>query len=624
MYTIESPIKAKKVLVRSLDPKSAQNMLVDMILDNVDTTASIFKDTLPEIKTLDELLLWLSSTIIHFQADPQWLQKEDFAILITVITRAFIHLYLKDEQTVDIIDSWKTIYQKNEVPNAQLVSTTLDALTKSISSFQDTIQNLTSQMSEQKQTITSLDETTHELRHDLDQEIQNRIDAVDKLSLGGLPRVAWMRRGKFNIDSMKSLDGVLVPCRSKCQVIKVLLEHGDKRSMREFLDEYGVDTTDIEAIRGFIAKWFDHPKFDTRFGGVSRDNQQHNSTHWVHPRVRHLNQQAVDSLTAWWGDEIGEKYPSLDPEYAPENYGYEQDSNYICVKEICRVSVPIRISILNYTNTTHKVGIHQYLWIVRNEESDDQILNNLDNIYLAFDLVALYKNPFENQHGGFIPIKDEHLDFSKAQQLKDKRVLLATKNQVIEFDQDGVPKQQLNPQKYVYYRHTTSRKNIAISELRDVKDYKQWFKSPRLKRGSAVRYRQICKTHDAVYAKRTPQSYIEPVANLEGYSPLEYVEGPAYGHLKHPQQRFNFTKRKHYVPLITLLYIYYQNFDDGNELKRWKLRGRPIEIAHINNPKLQYRCYATNYNYFSTGITNKYSQEIQVVEQLKLPAPPEE
>jgi len=66
MYTIESPIKAKKVLVRSLDPKSAQNMLVDMILDNVDTTASIFKDTLPEIKTLDELLLWLSSTIIHF------------------------------------------------------------------------------------------------------------------------------------------------------------------------------------------------------------------------------------------------------------------------------------------------------------------------------------------------------------------------------------------------------------------------------------------------------------------------------------------------------------------------------------------------------------------------------
>jgi len=42
--------------------------------------------------------------------------------------------------------------------------------------------------------------------------------------------------------------------------------------MREFLDEYGVDTTDIEAIRGFIAKWFDHPKFDTRFGGVSRDN----------------------------------------------------------------------------------------------------------------------------------------------------------------------------------------------------------------------------------------------------------------------------------------------------------------------------------------------------------------
>lgn len=93
-YIVEQPVKCINSTRRNLNINSIQNSHVvkDMIIDNV-SKLSIFQDPYPEIDNLDDLLLYLTDVIIHFDTNPNFYIKDDYRILISTLTKSLIYLY---------------------------------------------------------------------------------------------------------------------------------------------------------------------------------------------------------------------------------------------------------------------------------------------------------------------------------------------------------------------------------------------------------------------------------------------------------------------------------------------------------------------------------------------------
>lgn len=108
-YIVEQPVKCINSTRRNLNINSIQNSHVvkDMIIDNV-SKLSIFQDPYPEIDNLDDLLLYLTDVIIHFDTNPNFYIKDDYRILISTITKSLIYLYKNINQILEQDEEFKS------------------------------------------------------------------------------------------------------------------------------------------------------------------------------------------------------------------------------------------------------------------------------------------------------------------------------------------------------------------------------------------------------------------------------------------------------------------------------------------------------------------------------------
>lgn len=96
----------------SLNTNSPSNSEVLPIYETIDTIpvitpgdGSIFPSDptqLPKIKTLDELLNYLSEVMIRFNSNPNYYMQDDFALLIKTITNSLIYLYTSGNGLVGV------------------------------------------------------------------------------------------------------------------------------------------------------------------------------------------------------------------------------------------------------------------------------------------------------------------------------------------------------------------------------------------------------------------------------------------------------------------------------------------------------------------------------------------
>lgn len=158
-------LKPKKIEVTPIlsDPIENLNTPIPKPINlEIDSEQRLKKcDPIEDLDTLKEKLIKLG---IRFDTDPKLYSKRDYWLLMCILYRALTHLYESNPGDV-IVTDWLEEHSDTYVPSEKLVKDTLD------------------------QIISDIDKSIFDTNTRLDEEIQNRKDADQKVMDDILPLI---------------------------------------------------------------------------------------------------------------------------------------------------------------------------------------------------------------------------------------------------------------------------------------------------------------------------------------------------------------------------------------------------------------------------------------------------